>query len=272
MSKVRPSEDGMILLDFLAGELDLSKRKAKNLLDSKRVFVNRAPVWMARHKLRAGDTVETTGGTAPRSAAAVRILFQDANYLVADKPSGLLSNGGNSLEAQLRQTRNEPGLLAVHRLDRDTTGCLLFARSREAFDAAVAEFKAHRVRKTYHALVAGRFNVSRFRINRPIDGQRAETVVQTLDSNQEASHVSASIETGRTHQIRRHLALMGHPVLGDLQYGARMPASDKMMKIPRQMLHAAGIELTDPATCRRITAGAPLPPDFRNCLRLYRLA
>lgn len=263
---------GVALAAFLADRLGLSKRNAKALVDTRNVFVNRRRVWMARHALKAGDTVEVTHSPGRSKPAAAAPLYEDDGYLVVNKPPGLLSNGDDdSLERRLRQDRREPDLQCVHRLDRDTSGCLLLARSEAAFEAAVGLFREHTVRKVYRAIVLGFVEPRDMTLTQPVDGQRAVSHVRVLDANRDASHVAVTIETGRTHQIRKHLAGAHHPVVGDRYYAARTRASDKSMRVGRQMLHAYALELANPVTAQRIRARAALPGDFRRVLKLFRL-
>jgi len=266
---VRPTENGLTLQDFLAARLRLSRNKAKARIDARKVLVNGNLVWIARHVLNAGDCVETT---EPERSPANRafdlpIVFQDAEYVVANKPPGLLANGPHSAEELLRAATGIGTLRAVHRLDRDTTGCLLLAKQSRAFEAAVSVFKKRLVRKTYHAIVAGAVYPPVRTITYPLEGQPAITKVRTADASREASHVIIKIETGRTHQIRKHLARIHHPVLGDRIYGQHTALSAADLAVPRHMLHASEIALVNPITRQAIRASAPLPEDFRRCLR-----
>ena len=269
---VEGGKHGATLQDFVAERLDISRKKAKDLLDARNVFVNARRVWMARHALSRGDQVEILVAPAASPAARrLRILHEDPDYLVADKPPGMLSNGPDSAESLLRTQLVKSGILAVHRLDRDTSGCLLLATSRAAFDAAIPLFRGHRVKKTYHAIAAGRIAAPAQTVRIPVDGERAVTHLRLLDACGEASHLLVSIETGRTHQIRKHLDAIGHPLLGDRQYGTNAPATERTLTVPRQMLHAYSIQFSPPTQSRGVQAVAPLPPDFRACLRKFKL-
>lgn len=265
-------EAGQSLQVFLASKLSLSKRAAKNLMDERKVWVNRKSVWMAHHELRPGDTVEVPANKKSKedAPAKIRILVEDDHYLVADKPAGLLAVGEGSAETQLRAQTGIPTLQAVHRLDRDTTGCLLFAKSSAAFDAAVALFKTRRVTKLYQAIVFGTFDRPASTVNQELDGERAVSHIQREAVSKDASFLKVRIETGRTHQIRRHLASIRHPVLGDREHGVKFARDPRLLTIPRQMLHASGLELPHPmASGKTLKAHSPLPADFRRCLRLF---
>ncbi|MBI3985540.1 MAG: RluA family pseudouridine synthase [Lentisphaerae bacterium] len=270
--EVRPAEAGLSLVEYLARRLSVSKNKAKEQLDRRLVFVNGRRVWMARHPLRHGDTVEVPSSpeAAPRLTDAA-ILHQDDHLVIANKPAGLLSNGPDSLESRLRERLKFPALLAVHRLDKDTSGCLLLAKSQGLFDRCVALFEARRIRKTYHAIVRGSFREREKTLTAPIDGQPAVTHMRTLDVGHQASHLLLTIDTGRTHQIRKHLAAIGHPVLGDTVYAGRRALSEAERHLARQMLHAGQLAFPHPITNSTLIVKAPLPADFLSCLRRFGL-
>jgi 23S rRNA pseudouridine1911/1915/1917 synthase len=269
--EVTAAERGLSLQDVLARRLHVSRNAAKRLLDARDVCVNRQRVWMAHHTLRAGDTVDVFVAERPPAAASIPILLDAGGYLIADKPPGLLSNGPGSVEERLQAQLGDSALRAAHRLDRDTSGCLLLARDAKALEAAVAVFRRGEVVKIYHAIVQGALAAGSMRVNQPIDGQHAVTLIRTLDANPRASHVQARLETGRTHQIRRHLATLGHPVVGDREYFTRIRADKRDLSAPRQMLHAFRLELPGLLNGGSLRAQAPLPPDFRRCLAQYRL-
>ena len=279
-----PPRNGIPLLDHLAATLRLSRRAAKNLLDERAVFVNGKRIWMAKHPLQLHDAVEILSSVAPLSpsspkpAAAparaesslppVRILRETPHWLVADKPAGILANGSRSLETLLRERLALPALRAVHRLDRDTSGCLLFAKDAATRDALVAQFEENRIGKGYHVLVAGIPPEASFTIRQSLDRLPAVSHFRILSARTRSprcAHLAVRIETGRTHQIRRHLRNAGFPVLGDRLYYSL--AAAPFRGIPRQMLHAVRLRFADPATGETIRCDSPLPPDFRAILR-----
>ncbi len=268
---VRPPENRHSLLDFLARHLEASKKTAKRLLDSRMVFVNRQRVWMARHELNTGDEVEIHVLPTRPEERPIALLYRDDGYIVANKPPGLLSNGPDSVESRLRAQLNLPRLEAVHRLDRDTSGCLLFAADAARKNRMVPLFEDRRVTKVYHAIVFGQVSDSLREISSPIDALPAMTRVQILTAARRASHVKLLIETGRTHQIRKHMISVRHPVVGDKAYATGDVPSPVLRQIPRQMLHASGLSFTHPETGADIRVKAPLPGDFRACLRLFKL-
>ena len=265
-------EAGQSLQVFLSAKLSVSKRAAKNLMDDRAVWVNRKCVWMAHHALHQGDTVEVPASQKSKDEAPskIRLLIEDEHYAVVDKPSGMLAVGEGSAEEVLRVQTGLPALKAVHRLDRDTTGCLLLAKSAAAFDAAVSLFKTRRVTKIYHAIVFGVFERPASTIDQELDGERAVSHIQREAVSKDASFLKVRIETGRTHQIRRHLAGIRHPVLGDREHGVKFARDPRLLTIPRLMLHASGLELPHPmATGKSLKAHSPLPADFRRCLKLF---
>ena len=284
-------DSGKPLLDYLATRFGLSRRAAKAIIDGRSVWVNRRCVWIAHHALKTGDLVEVPKGlnglNAPKglkgakgskdlkgangAKSHIRVLVELKDFVVADKPAGLLSNGApGSVEAILREQLGEPNLQAVHRLDRDTSGCLLFARSYAAYLAAVEVFKTHRVRKEYRAIVVGKFPYVHQRIDAPLDGQPAVSHVLREVAGSDASFLRVRIDTGRTNQIRRHLASVRFPIVGDRTFGLKHARDPRLMAVPRQMVHAAALELPDPVVKGgTIKAHSPLPADFRATLKLF---
>lgn len=270
---------GAELIEFIAGHLGCSRRAAKRLLDERRVFVNGRRVWMARHRLSAGDRIEAHGlagleegaGAGGWKGAAVPVLARSADFWIVDKPAGWLSNGPGSIEERLRAEHRIPELRAAHRLDRDTTGCLLIALSAAAFERAVVVFRSGVVVKIYEAIVLGRYPPDRRELDERIDGETARTFVDVLASHDRASHLRLRIETGRTHQIRRHLLGAGHPIAGDKSYGTGRACPEEFRRLPRQMLHARELTLPDPSGGPALHANAPLPGDFCKALEALGL-
>lgn len=265
-------EAGVKLVDYLSATLGLSLRKAKGLLDDRAVFVNGRRVWMAKHILKKGDSVDIEAAPAPaaRRGRTPSVLFENQNYLVVNKPSGILSNGEESLETQM-QSAYGASVRAVHRLDKDTSGALCFARGTRAFERAVDCFKEGRVLKVYQAVVSGRPRTRKGTITKPLEGQPAVTHWTVLAASDRAAHLQIKIDTGRTHQIRKHLSGIGHPVLGDRQYFTHRDSDPRVRAVPRQMLHAAVFQAPLGTNQQRIRVEAPLPPDFRKLLHQFGL-
>lgn len=278
--------DPKVLQDFLALKFSLSRRTAKAMIDGRSIWVNRKCVWIARFALRTGDLVEIpsqvvkgarkqSGGEDARRETKdvrhVRVLWSNESYLVCDKPAGLVScDDPKSVETILREQEKIPTLEAVHRLDRDTTGCLMFAKNHAAFLAAVEVFKTHKVSKVYHAVTTGSFKYAHQVIDSPIDGQPAVSKVTREGAGADASFLRIRIETGRTNQIRKHLASVRAPIVGDRVFGLKSARDPRLMQVPRQMLHASTLTLPDPLSPHdEISVHSPLPADFRATLKLF---
>lgn len=278
--------DPKVLQDFLALKFSLSRRTAKAMIDGRSIWVNRKCVWIARFALRTGDLVEIpsqvvkgarkqSGGEDARRETKdvrhVRVLWSNESYLVCDKPAGVVScDDPKSVETILREQEKIPTLEAVHRLDRDTTGCLMFAKNHAAFLAAVEVFKTHKVSKVYHAVTTGSFKYAHQVIDSPIDGQPAVSKVTREGASADASFLRIRIETGRTNQIRKHLASVRAPIVGDRVFGLKSARDPRLMQVPRQMLHASTLTLPDPLSPHdEISVHSPLPADFRATLKLF---
>jgi len=240
--------------------------------------------------LRGGEKIEVfPADLPPLSAAAedlpIEILYEDAAVIAVNKPAGLTVHAGAGAHsgtlvnrlvhhfASLSQVGGElrPGI--VHRIDRGTSGVLLVARTDAAHRALAPQFAARTVEKTYLALVEGTIKQESGRITSPITrdpvrrtrmtarlghGREALTEYRVLQRFEKFTYLEIRIGTGRTHQIRAHLASLGHPVAGDRVYGAR-PAA-------RIFLHAWRITFTSPASGERVTVKAPLPDELQRWL------
>ena len=217
------------------------------------------------------------------------MLYEDADLMVIDKPAGLVVHpaaghaSGTLVNALLHHCPDLPGIGGerrpgiVHRLDKDTSGALVAAKNERAMAGLLRQFKARQVRKEYVALVwgcpdpaeglidtlIGRHASDRKRMSARVErGRRAVTRYRVERRLGAWSLLRLVIETGRTHQIRVHLAYIGHPVVGDRQYGRR---SESTLPIPasRQMLHAARLAFTHPVTDQIVAVESPLPRDLQ---------
>jgi 23S rRNA pseudouridine1911/1915/1917 synthase len=264
-------QEGMRLFEVIAAELNISKKKAQATLDAKQVLVNGRRVWMKNHLVKDDDRVEILiEDHAPTIPKKISILWQDADYLIINKPAYLLTNGSDdSVEAMLRKQEKNKTIHAVHRLDKETSGCVIFAKSAEAKTAAIPMFKGRDIMKIYRAITIGQFPKHWNEIRTDIEGFMSTTLVKTLDSNKYTSYLELRIETGRTHQIRRHLADKRYPVLGDKKYAGT--GNELSLAQPRQMLHAYRLIFPHPKTKEAIRAMAPLPADFKKCLSQLKL-
>ncbi|MBC8207358.1 MAG: RluA family pseudouridine synthase [Kiritimatiellales bacterium] len=270
--QVKPHEEGNALLEVLADRLRCSKKQAKTLLDGKQVMVNSQRIWMAKHRLSTRDRIEVIHSEAA-TGKKIEVLKKAGDILVINKPAGLVTNGSaKSLEVRLQREMQNPELCAVHRLDRETSGCVIFAKNAEAKASLIPIFKDQQVVKIYRAIVNGRVSDQLQTITRDIDGQSATTLVNVLDRTRDASYLELRIKTGRTHQIRKHLAAVRHPVLGDKGYAGSKGISEIMRTLPRQMLHAYKLILPLPGNeGQPLRVTAPVPADFKETLKALKL-
>ena len=253
------------------------------------------------YRLRAGDVVRIPPVQTATSAPPARphgelvarleqaVLFEDDHLLVLDKPGGLAVHGGSGIRVGLieilRQLRPHAGDLAlVHRLDRETSGCLLVAKARPVLLDLQAQFKGEGVGKHYLTLLKGQWLRGEQVVELPLhrdrlqSGERMVTVDETGRAAvsvftprtlyREASLMEVSLRTGRMHQIRVHAAWLGHPVAGDRKYGA--PDFNRAMRrlgLRRLFLHAARLEFRHPVSGERLCVEAPLSGDLAGVLR-----
>jgi len=268
---VKYRQEGTRLFEVIAAELDISKKKAQAALDAKQVLVNGKRIWMKNHLVKEDDRVEILiEDRAPTIPKRIQILWQDTDYLIINKPVFLLTNASDkSVEAMLQKQEKNKDICAVHRLDKETSGCVIFAKNAEAKDAMIPLFKGRDIMKIYRAITIGSFPKNWNEIRTDIAGFMSTTRVKTLDSNKYTSYLELRIETGRTHQIRRHLADKRYPVLGDKKYAGT--GNELSLAQPRQMLHAYRLIFPHPKTKETIRVLAPLPPDFKRCLAQLKL-
>lgn len=255
----------------------------------------------AREKVWGGERVciearlEPAGVVAPE-ALPIEVVYQDRDLLVLEKPAGLVVHPGagnpahtlqNALLALDPELALVPRAGLVHRLDRDTSGLLVVARTVESHAQLVAALAARRIGRRYLAICVGvmtggrtidepigRHRTMRTRMAVRSDGRPAVTHVRVAQRFRAHTLIEAQLETGRTHQIRVHLAHAGYPVLGDPVYGGRRripPGSgpallDALESMHRQALHAAKLELAHPRTGRDMSWESPLPADMRSVL------
>ena len=271
----------------------LSRSRWKQLIAAGRVILNGAPVLKANAALAPGDELRCTI-PAPEPIGLVPadipldILHEDADLIVLNKPAGLVVHPApghaadtlvNALIHHCTDLRGIGGELRpgiVHRLDKDTSGVLVVAKNEPAHAALVAQFSSHAIRKEYLALAWGTCNKSAGTVELPIGrhpvhrqkmavtdkGRAAVTHYDVLAAGPLASLLRVRIETGRTHQIRVHLAHLGHPVVGDATYGRARHGLPEDLKIQRQMLHAHVLEIVHPRTGHPLVCTAPPPADF----------
>jgi 23S rRNA pseudouridine1911/1915/1917 synthase len=220
-------------------------------------------------------------------AAPFRVAYEDEHLLIVDKPAGVVvhparGNRTGTLAQALEGVAagGEDGWRAgiVHRLDRDTSGLLVVAKSDEVHRALKALLAARRMGREYLALVEGRLDARSGTIEAPIGRSRRDRVLMSIESDAprearthftverffpRATLLRVALDTGRTHQIRVHMQAIGHPVLGDRQYGGR-----REYGLERQFLHAARLEFPHPLRGEAIDVSSPLPPDLVAALEL----
>jgi len=251
----------------------LSRRKARAVIDLGGVFVDRARVKVAGRPVRAGQRIEVNlGGAIERTEPppAPELVFVDDHVIVAAKPAGLVtaptpeSDRGDLLD-QLAQQFGEVYL--DHRLDLPTSGLLVFARTREANKRLGDAFVRHDIDREYRAVAIGALAPQT--VDRPVQGKRAVTTFRVLEPLAGATLVAAQLETGRTHQIRLHLAGLGHPVAGDRQHGGEL-ARTFTPRAPRLALHAAVLGFTHPATGERVRFERELPDELARWIARLR--
>lgn len=252
----------------------LSRRKSRAVIDLGGVFVDRTRVKVAGRLVRAGQTIEVNVGGAINASAdaplAPTIVHVDDHVIVADKPAGLVtaptpeSDRGDLLD-QLKRQFGEVYL--VHRIDLPTSGLLVFARTRDANKRLGDAFKEHAIDREYRAVAIG--EVTAQTIDRPIDGRRAVTHVAPLEALAGATLISARLETGRTHQIRIHLAGLGTPLAGDSQHGGETSRTF-IPRAPRLVLHAATLGFAHPATGARVHFESALPAELAHWIDRLR--
>ena len=222
------------------------------------------------------------------------VAYEDGDVIVVNKPVGMVVHpapghpDGTLVNALLYHCKNSlsgingalrPGI--VHRIDRDTSGLIIAAKNDRTHLALAAQLQDHSLFRLYHAVAAGGFKEDNGTVSAPIgrhrtdrkrmavtpDGREAVTHWQVVDTHNGCSHITCRLETGRTHQIRVHMAHIGHPLLGDTVYGAKKPVPG----LAGQCLHAAQLTFTHPATGERVEVQAPLPVWFQAALKRYGL-
>jgi 23S rRNA pseudouridine1911/1915/1917 synthase len=287
-----PEDAGARLDAFLAGPLG-SRARAQRLIDDGAVRVDGAVV-PKRHKLGAGQTVTVDVPPEPERAAIeaapapFAVRYEDADLLVVDKPAGVVvhparGHRSGTLAQALAGVAagGEEGRAGiVHRLDRDTSGLLVVARSPAAHRALKAALQARAITREYLALVEGRPPARTGTIDAPIGRDRRHRTRMSTDTDDPRDAVThfaveealpqttllrVRLETGRTHQIRAHLQAIGHPVVGDPEYG-----TPRRLGLERQFLHAARLRFAQPSTGAEVDVVSALPDDLRAALERAR--
>jgi 23S rRNA pseudouridine1911/1915/1917 synthase len=293
-----PENEAKIRLDrFLANKLpEYSRSRLQQLVRSGFVRLNGATT-RPRHLVRSGDKIELTEAPLEKidnqpEPIPLEVLFEDKDIIVINKPPGLVVHPGaghrqhtlvNALLSHCPTLsgiggKERPGI--VHRLDKETSGCLVVAKNDWAHRELSRQFAERGVEKIYLALVAGKLRkeagVIEEKIGRhPVHRQRmsvasargrpAKTDYRVVCSGDQASLVECRLYSGRTHQIRVHLHHLGNPVLGDKVYAAHLAKN-----FPRHMLHAWKLEFRHPCSGESKSFEAPLPDDFTTAMKIIR--
>jgi 23S rRNA pseudouridine1911/1915/1917 synthase len=290
--------DGERLDAALARMFGFSRNGAADLIAAGDVLVDGRPA-LKSDRVTAGAELSVTmpppPGAAPPAAAepvpGLGVVYEDVDIVVVDKPRGVAAHPtpgwtgptvtGGLLGAGHRVATSgaaeRQGI--VHRLDANTTGVMVVAKSEPAYSALKQAFRDRTVSKTYHALIQGHPDPLRGTIDAPIGrhpsgdgrfavvagGRPSVTHYDTLEAFRAASLLSVGLETGRTHQIRVHMAALRHPCCGDLLYGAD-PVLAAHLGLTRQWLHAVQLSFEHPATGERVTFSSPYPDDLAHAL------
>ncbi len=285
---------GVRLDAFLSADGALTRSQAARLIAEGRVRVNGKPAAKSA-RLSGGETVtvdvpQLRETALPPQDIPLDVVYEDDDVIVVNKPTGLvvhpapghpdgtlvnalLHHCGDSLSGIGGEKR--PGI--VHRIDRDTSGLIIAAKNDTAHLALSAQLKDHSLSRTYECLVTGNMKQDSGTVDAPIGrssadrkkmavvptGRRAVTHWEVVARYPGVTHLRCRLETGRTHQIRVHMAYIGHPILGDTVYGAKKPVPG----LTGQCLHATGLRFVHPRTGEPVELHCPLPPEFTAMLQ-----
>ncbi len=277
------SEDQPALVFIQAKRPRQSLTSIKQLFKHHCIFVNGSPVSQTSYPLKAGDCLQICSAKDSRfgfNHPKLSIIFEDDFILAVDKASGLHSvdstghgveNAASLLEKYLKRRSPEKRIYIVHRLDRDTSGVMIFAKTREAQNILVSDWNNRVIERTYIAIAEGRIEPSEGTIEsylyednhkimhstqNPEIGLHAVTHFKVLKTTNTYTQLKLNLETGRTNQIRVHLQSIGHPIIGDAKYGAQTDP------IHRLGLHAFNIRVYHPVTNKILSFESPLPDVF----------
>jgi 23S rRNA pseudouridine1911/1915/1917 synthase len=281
--KIPPEQEGMTVWAVLRNQLALSRLMIRRLKLVDGLLVNGTPV-KTHHRLQSGDELRLVAADRPSEGVIpepmpLDIVYEDDALLALAKPAGLIVHPtkgeytgtlGNGVSHYLIQQGHSGRLHPVHRIDKDTSGLVLFAKHELAHLRLATAMSAGQIQRRYWALAQGRIPAERGRIEWPIarepdhgskrrvdcQGQYALTHFQVLRRFEDATLLDLLLATGRTHQIRVHMAHLGYPLLGDPFYGVPHP------RIARQALHARSLQIPHPLTGEPLDLVAPLPADL----------
>lgn len=278
---VSSNDSGVKLLKYISQHLGskYSLKFLKRAIEHNCCQINDKTERFASTLLGAGDQVVLNLENIPipsvQREEKERVLFEDSHLLVYDKPSGVNCDAQGILK--FLQKRN-PSIQLIHRLDRDTTGVILLAKNPQTFGKMVEQFKQHQVQKRYFAFVDGLVAKTEGTINNHLGklkdfagqslwgsvnfgGLAAITEWKCIKKGAAATLLECTPKTGRTHQLRVHLSEMGHPILGDFQYGKKFRCA---YRPARMLLHSQEISFYHPITGEHFQITAPIPEDFKS--------
>jgi 23S rRNA pseudouridine1911/1915/1917 synthase len=298
---VTEQEAGSTVETLLRQTLKISGRRLQKLTRSRGIRLNQKPTFLAK-VVKAGDVISVQTQTSDASSLLamempLAIVYEDEAVLVLDKPPGMVVHPtqatqtntlANGVAHYYQQQGNPHPIHPVHRLDRDTSGLVVFAQNPIAHAALDQQLRAPKdqasFERHYLALVSGQVKEETGVIDAPIakvthaherkvhaEGHPARTRFQVLEHYPSATLLKLILETGRTHQIRVHLQHVGHPVLGDQQYG-QQDEQQGSHSMSRQALHATYLSFAHPNTGEAMTFTAPLPADFAQLMTQLRMA
>lgn len=296
---------GQRIDNFLITRLKgLPKTRLYRILRKGEVRVNKKRA-QPSYRLQAGDQVRLppveledknvpkTPGKQLMEFLATRILYENEHLLILNKPSGIPVHGGSQVKLGLVEILRcmypkLPQLELAHRLDADTSGCLIFAKKRSILREIHQLLREGKVRKVYQTLTKGHWKKNELRVDAPLhknilssgerivrvnaEGKASVTIFRSLQTYKQAMLMEAVLETGRTHQIRVHAKHQGHPIAGDEKYGDK--EFNKLMRqagLKRLFLHAYFIDFTIPSTGQHVQITAPLENDLTACLKALEL-
>jgi len=303
--RLEPAHAGWRLDRALAAAVPtLSRERLKTLIRSGAVEAGGQPVRDPSAKVRGEESLRVA---VPEPEPAhneaqdipLTVIFEDEHLLVVDKPAGLVVHpaagnfDGTLVNALLHHCGSSlsgiggvarPGI--VHRIDKDTSGLLVVAKTDVAHEGLAKQFAAHSIDRRYLAIVTGAPKQSEGVVDAPLArsstnrkkiaivengrGKRAVTHWKRLNALREGALVECRLETGRTHQVRVHMASIGHPLVGDPVYGRSGKTHGKLLKelhFHRQALHATELGFTHPVTKRRLSFSSPMPPDMQELFK-----
>lgn len=287
-------------LDAVLGSLvdQVSRSYVAKLIESGAVRINDQSEQSKKYKVKQGDRIqlmlpEAENLSVQAESIPLDIVYEDKDVLVINKPKGMVvhpaagNNSGTLVNAILYHCKDlssingviRPGI--VHRIDKDTTGLIMVAKNDASHQSLAEQLKAHTITRAYHAIVLDNLKLDQGTVRAPIGrdpSNRLRMAVTDQNSRDAVTHytvlerfgkftyLEARLETGRTHQIRVHMAYLHHPLLGDQVYGPKKP----ILGVSTQMLHAKILGFQHPATGKHLEFDSPLPEEFAQVLSRLR--